>query len=395
MLVIAAFALFTASCGSSDDDSDAQDSDTPAATVGGDTSDDDMSDDDSDDMSDDMAAHPGEGTSVTMGRADWATGYFQAEVFAALLRELGYEVTNPAENQLAAATGFLAIAERNIDFWANTWSPSHVAHQQAELSDGSLISDNITTLGELMVGGSLQGYLIEKTFADEFGIKTMEDLNNNPAAIAAYDAVDPIRDNGVADIYGCQESWTCDDIITSQIAFSGWNNIAQTIAGYDAMFAEATDKAASKEPFIIYTWTPSAYITNLRPGDNVYWLATESVLDDSNPLDRDGGEKFDMRPGTVRLDVDKCPAVAENSDNLCQVGWVNADIQVTANNDFLAANPAAEALFEAVTLSVLEVSLANVAQNTDDADPADQALSWIEDNREKVDGWLSSARASA
>ena len=33
---------------------------------------------------------PGEGVSVTSGRASWSTGYVQAEIYTALLRELGY-----------------------------------------------------------------------------------------------------------------------------------------------------------------------------------------------------------------------------------------------------------------------------------------------------------------
>ena len=57
----------------------------------------------------------------------------------------------------------------------------------------------------------------------------------------------------------------------------------QTKAGYDAMVAEAVGRAADGLPFIIYTWTPSAYVTQLIPGDNAMWLAMEadSVLDGS------------------------------------------------------------------------------------------------------------------
>ena len=112
--------------------------------------------------------------------------------------------------------------------------------------------------------------------------------------------------NGIADIYGCPESWTCDDIIQSQIAHSGWENIDQVLAGYDAMFAEATAKADAGEPMVAYTWTPSSYITALRPGDNVVWIGVESPIDDSNPLGREGGEEWDQRPGTTSAIGPEC-----------------------------------------------------------------------------------------
>ena len=55
-------------------------------------------------------------------------------------------------------------------------------------------------------------------------------VDDDPDILAAFDAADPTPGNGIADIYGCQESWTCDDIITSQIAFSEWENIEQVIS---------------------------------------------------------------------------------------------------------------------------------------------------------------------
>ena len=67
---------------------------------------------------------------------------------------------------------------------------------------------------------------------------------------------------------------------------------------------------------------------------------------------------------------------------------------MTANNEFIAANPAAAALLEAVKLSVIEVSLANVEQG-EGAAPGDLATDWIANNRATVDAWLDAARAAA
>jgi len=363
------------------------------------------------------ASMPGEGVTIRQGRADWSSGYFGAYVYTLLLEELGYEVTDPAETELGPSLAYLGMAQGDFDFWQESWMPGHLSWFANEMPDGSIVGDHLTVYGTAgdaageyrsaftgdpgeTPGGGLQGFLMTKSFAEEWDIASVDDLNNNPEALAAFDAADPVPNNGVADIYGCQQSFTCDDIIQNQIAFgdgeTSWENITQVIAGYDAMAAEATAKANNDEPMLIYTWTPSAYITQLIPGENVVWLGTEAVLDDSNPADLEGGESHDQRPGSANIGAEECPYAANN--DTCQLGWIAADILVTANTEFAEANPAAAELFSQVQLSVLEVSLANVAQaGGADTNEAIRGLAadWIADNRDAVDGWLDAARSAA
>ncbi len=344
---------------------------------------------DDDESSSDL---PGEGVSITMARANWDTGYFQASLYRQLLQRLGYEVSDPAENELAPNLAYLAMAEGDVDFWVNSWYPGHRSWLDTDLPDGSQVGDHVSAVGEEMIAGGLQGLLVTKSFAEEYDIRTLDDLNSNPDALAAYDSDDASPGDGVADIYGCDESFTCDDILSSQIAFSGWENIRQVIASYDAMFAEAASKIENDEPAVLYTWTPSSYITTVRPGDNVMWIGVEEVIDDSNPLGREGGEEWDQRPGLASLDSDTCLYIVEGG---CQLGWVAADILVTARNDLLENNPAAKRLFELVKLNVVDVSLQIVEQNDTDADPDDLATRWIEENSDQVESWISEALAAA
>ena len=195
----------------------------------------------------------------------------------------------------------------------------------------------------------------------------------------------------MVDIMGCPEDWTCDNIINSQLAFGGYSNLQQVKAGYDPMWAQAVDMVNEGLPVVAYTWTPSAYITQIRPGDNAYWLGMEAILDDSNPMGQDGGDGWDQRPGTAAIGEDQCPA--RSADGLCPIGWKAADIRAAANNQFLADNPAAEELLLQIKLSVMDISLANVAQG-EGADPKDLAADWIAGNRSTVDGWLDAARAA-
>ena len=374
--VAATTVLLLAACGSDDDSGSSSVAATTAAPATTEAA---------------MSMTPGEGVSVVAGRASWSTGYVQAEIFTALLRELGYEVSESADMELGPQNAFMAMAVGDMDFWANSWMPGHSSWLMGELTDKSLIGDAVTVLGEEIMAGGLQGFLIEKGFADEYGVYTLEDLDNNADAIAAYDATDANPGNGMVDIMGCPEDWTCDNIINSMLKGGGYKNLVQIKAGYDPMWAQATDMVDEGLPVVAYTWTPSAYITTIRPGDNAYWIGMEYILDDSNPNDQDGGEGYDQRPGTAAIGEDMCPA--RSPDGLCPIGWAAADIQAAANNDFLAANPAAEELFIQIKLSVMDVSIANVAQSAG-ADPKDLAAEWIANNRDKVDPWLDAARSA-
>jgi glycine betaine/proline transport system substrate-binding protein len=382
--LIAVFALFAAACG--DDSTDAGSSDD-------DTSDDDSSDDDSsdDDSADDDAggSQPGEGVSVTMARADWQSGYIQADIYRQLVSELGYDVSDPADIEIGPSNAYTAMAAGDFDFWTNSWYPGHLTWHENELPDGTLVGDHVEIVDGLFARAGVQGFLITKTVAEEHGITSMQQIHDDPELTALFD----YDGDGKATLFGCQESFTCDDIITNQLAFYGWDNFEQEIAGYDALFAEFLGKVSEGEPALIYTWTPSSYVTQAVPGDNVLWLTMHptDVLDDSNPVGTDGGEFHDQRPGFADFGEEFCTQP-------CQLGWVPADIQVTANSEFLGANPVLKTLFEQIRPSVIDISIAQVDLANSAGTQADVvaiATAWVEDNRELVDGWLDAARASA
>ena len=346
----------------------------------------------------DGTLRPGEGVEVITGRADWSSGYFQAALYKLLLEELGYSVSDPSQFEMGPSGAYTAMAIGDMDYWPNSWYPGHYEWHAAELPDGSLVGDRVSVVGEMLFEGLLQGFLVTKSFADTYGVYTMDDLNRNAEALAAFDTSDPVPGNGKADIFGCSQHWTCDDIIENMIAFGGWDNIVQTMGGYDVMFTQAVDRVNEGVPMVIYTWTPSEHITRLRPGDNVYWMGVENILDASNPTGVQQGHEHDQRGpdgtgGFAAIGEDQCPSAADEPDGKCPIGWLAAHILVTANTEFLEANPAAKALFEAVKLTVVEVSLAAETVRTG-ADANVLAAQWIADNRERVDAWLAAARAA-
>ena len=334
---------------------------------------------------------PGEGLRIRMARAQWSTGYFQAALYRALLEELGYEVTDPASLEMPPSTAYLALAGGDFDLWVNGWFPSHDPYLDATMEDGSRVHHHVTIVGQQMIAGGTQGFVVTDDFAHEYAIETLDDLDQNPAALTAYDAVDVNPGNGVAEIYGCPQPWLCDDIIDSMIAFSGWNNIRQVTAPYDAMFAEAVARVRAGRPAVLFVWMPSEYISAVAPGRNTVWIGVDRVLDNSNPLRRPDGENWDQRPGTAPITPDRCPDAATR--DTCQLGWLVNDIRVAANNDFLQANPPATALLEAVQLDPIDVSHQIVLQSQG-TDVADLVTWWIADHRNQVNEWLTRARAA-
>ena len=335
---------------------------------------------------------PGEGIAFTMARADWDGGYFHAALFRQLLQRLGYEVSDPAENELGTRPAYISMAEGDIDFWADSWYPNHNSWLRLRLSDGSLVRDHVSRVGGFMSEGLIQGYFITKNFAEEYGISTLDDLNRNPEAVAAYDADDFSPGDGIVDMYGCPESWTCDDVMQSQIAFSGFGNIKQIVSDYETMFAEAISKIDEGRPALVHSWSPSPYVIQMRPGEKVMWIGVEEVIDDSNPLELDGGEGWDQRPGQANISADACLYIVDNG--LCQTGFKPADIVVTARNDLLENHPAAKRLFEVAAIDPIVVAQMTVRVRNQEA-PEDLAAEWINENIDQVEAWTAEALAAS
>ena len=335
-----------------------------------------------------MSMTPGEGVSVTQARANWSTGYMQAAIYHNLLEELGYDVSEPADIELAPSNAYLAMAQGEYDFWVNSWFPIHYSFTGAEMPDGSLVSDHVSVVGDEMVSGGLQGFLTNKSLVDEHGIKTLDQIVGDPDLVAIYDAGDSTPGDGVIQILGCPEGWGCRVTIEETIQIAGWDNVEQVeIGAYDAVIGEAYARSQDGTPFIVYTWAPSAYVANLIPGVDAMWLSQEeSTIHDGSI--------------TPTLNQQGPPAALGDSctNDPCVLTFVAADIRVTAGNDFLEANSAAAKLFELVKISPVDVALENVAydggENTTD-DVNRHAAEWIAGNRDAVDGWLAAARAAA
>lgn len=335
-----------------------------------------IEDDGGDGESASQAPLPGEGVNVTMARAPWSTGYFQAEVYKALLEELGYTVSDPSEAEMPPGNFYVELASGSFDLWVNSWFPDHNQFLAYELSDGSLVSDHVSVIGEQMPGGGLQGFVIDKTTADVHGIVTMADIGDNPEIAALFDS----DGNGKADLLGCNAGWGCREIIDQTIGHNGWEDTIEQISGkYYSLWWLAWDRHLLEgEPLLTYVWSPSVFAGVLRPGVDAYWLTVP------NPLP---GQR-----GAASLPPEQCPGQP------CELGFVPADILVTANNGFLEANRPAAILLERVAIPSSDVNRRIVSMETGENSQADitrHAHEWIESNRDTVDRWVTAAMTAA
>lgn len=372
--LLAVFSLIAAACGS--------DAEEPAAT----TATTEAMEETDDDAMEEVNMTPGAGVSVTAARANWSTGYMQGAIFAAILEELGYEVSDPAQSEFPPGNGYVAMASGEIDFWANSWMPGHLSWFDAELTDGSKVGDYLSVLGQQMPASAIEGFVITKSIVDAEGITSLKQINDDPALVALFDW----DGNGKANVNGCPEDWTCDDIAQATIDRNGWTNLEQTKAGYDGMVADTLARVNDGLPAIQYTWSPSGYLAQLIPGENVMWLSLgggEYVCDATDPCQE--GWNF-VAAGPAALG-DTC------TDDPCWLGWESADILITANTEFVDANPSAKTIFELGKISVIDAVNYSVrynnGENTED-DVKAMAAEWIENNRDAVDEWLDAARHS-
>ncbi|MCD7059004.1 glycine betaine/L-proline ABC transporter substrate-binding protein ProX [Pelagibacterium xiamenense] len=305
---------------------------------------------------------PGEGTTVNMAQATWDTGFFHAEIYRQLLQELGYDV--PQITTLDAPAFYQAVSQGDVQLWVNGWFPLHSTYED-------VFSQGAEIVGAVARGGALQGYLIDTAAAEEFGITSLDDFKRDEVK-EAFDR----NGDGKADLVACPPGWGCEVVIEGHLDdYDLRDHINPIKAGYSASMADAIAAYDSGDHILFYTWTPNWTVNELQPGEDVVWIEVPEA---------EGVETPEAAAG-----IENCVS------DPCRMGFVANDIVPVANTEFLEANPAVGALLNAVEIPLGDIFEQNAAMNEGDDDIEAQASTWIEDNRDMVDGWLEEARAAA
>ncbi len=315
---------------------------------------------------------PGEGVTVSPARATWNTGFFQEALVRRALTEMGYKANKPKD--LANAIFFKSVTLGDVDYWCNGWFPMHNAQLPKDFDEKA------QKVGYVVKAGGLQGYLVSKRDADKFNITSLDDFKR-PEVKKAFDS----NRDGKADLTACPPGWACDGVIDHHLTvYDLKDHINPVKAGYEAGMASALGNYKSGDPIFFYTWAPNWTIFKLQPGKDVVWINVPEIMPKES-------QKADVDRMTVE------GVVGAVSDPV-KVGFVVSDIQIVANKEFLAKNPAAKKFFEIFTLPLNDINEQNTRMN--DGEKSAKHIEkhvdeWIAKNQVKWNGWLAEARKAA
>ncbi|WP_226778890.1 glycine betaine/L-proline ABC transporter substrate-binding protein ProX [Oceaniglobus trochenteri] len=305
---------------------------------------------------------PGEGVSVQPIKATPVNAWLWNQVVALGLGELGYDVEEMREADFPVL--HLAVGQGDADFTANNWKPLHDAYFDRAGAD-----DTMVRVGPITTGAG-QGYYIDEATADEYGITNLGQLKD-PEIAKLFDS----DGDGRANLAGCNPGWGCEGVIEHQLdEFDLRDTVQHDQGSYYAIIADVLTRHENGDPILYYTWTPNWVGDVLVPGENT---APLNVPYSSMPNDPD--VDTELPDGT-------------------NPGFVVNEIYILANRDFYEANPAAATFMEQVKIpladvNAVQVKIRNGADSSEDF--LNQAQTWIDDNRDTVDGWLEKARAAA
>ncbi|MGB3209788.1 MAG: glycine betaine/L-proline ABC transporter substrate-binding protein ProX [Desulforhopalus sp.] len=318
------------------------------------------------------AEQPGKGVTLQPARATWNSGFFQEALVRRGLGELGFKVKMPKD--LANPIFYKAVTLGDVDYWTNGWFPMHIAQLPKNFDEKA------ETVGYVVKAGGLQGYLVDKKSADEFGITSMDDFKREEVK-KAFDK----NKDGKADLTACPAGWGCEGVIAHHMdAYGLTDHINPVKAAYEAGMASSLAEFKNGEPIFFYTWSPNWTIFKLKPGQDVVWINVPEIKPTESQniaVDRMTGTGID---GAVTDPI--------------KLGFVVSDIQVVANKKFLEANPAARNFFENFTLPLMDINEQNTRMNEGEKSQKDierHVDEWIAKNQEKWDTWLKEARAAA
>ncbi|MBY6088918.1 glycine betaine/L-proline ABC transporter substrate-binding protein ProX [Maritimibacter alkaliphilus] len=315
---------------------------------------------------------PGEGKDVRMSRSDsLGTQYIQDEILKTALEDLGYDVSM---TNVGTSAFLQAASQGDLDISGDINMPQRALQYDTVADDVALLGGG--TIG----GGGINGYLIDKATADEYGIKDLSALAD-PEIAKLFDN----DGDGKADLMNCDPGWSCGDVVDYQLEEFGLGDTVESVrAKYEPLLAETFAQFRQGKPVLYYTWSPSFVTETLVPGKDVVWL----------PIPYDAApEGVSVPNGHLVEGVVGCAGDTPS----CRMATGSWNWEIAANRDFIAENPAIAKLAEEMEWPLATWSTWETQMKGDNSDRAIRkiAAGWIEENRATYDAWLAAAKAAA
>jgi len=302
-----------------------------------------------------LASTMSQAKEVKMAKANWDTGYFQAEVYKMALEELGYKVKKP--KAIKPSIFYVAAAQGDLDLWVNGWFGTHDTY----LAEAK---GKVKKVGYVMKKGGLQGYLVDKKTADRLNIKSVLDIKKHAKQ---FDA----NNDGKADMVACPPGWGCEKQITKHFAELKLGEFINPIqAEYSASMADALARYKNGKSVLFYTWTPNWTVGAFKLGKDVVWIE-------------------------VPYSKTKVTEVANATKPSINLGFGADDIRPAANVEFLKKNPKVEKLLEVASIPLADIAAQNMQMNKGEKSERqvkDHAKAWVKINQKTFDSWIAAAK---
>ena len=288
---------------------------------------------------------------IKMGKADWDTGYFQAEIYKSALEKMGYKVSGPTV--MKPQVFYVAAAAGDVDLWVNGWFGTHNGYIAES-------KGKVKPVGTVVKKGGLQGYLIDKKTADKYGIKSVLDIKKHAKQ---FDS----NGDGKADMVACPPGWGCEKVIAKhfdELGLDGFINRVQ--ADYSASMADIISKYKNGKSILFYTWTPNWTVGTLKLGEDIVWI-------------------------DVPYSATKSVNVPNATKSKINMGFGADDIRPAANVDFLKANPKVEKMLKKASIPLADIAAQNLRMN--EGEKSEKAIkkhaeAWIKANQSQFDSWI-------
>ncbi|HLT57658.1 MAG TPA: glycine betaine ABC transporter substrate-binding protein [Limnochordales bacterium] len=295
---------------------------------------------------------PGTGQTLTFAFTNWTGDWLPTMVTKVLVEDyLGYRVDIA---DLTVPVTYAMIAAGEVDVFANAFFPN-----QESLLAG--YRGQLEVIG-WHYDGTLRGWAVPTWFAEEYGVRTVQDLNN-PEIARLLD----LDGDGYGDLMGCEVGWTCHDQIEYKLQAYGLDRLYRQIDASEQMINIAVQSALdNREPVLFMAWTPD-------------WLLAAYPYPEVVTFLRDP--------------VGAWPGAEDEPRN--EFGYPPGRAGILVHRDFQRRHPEAYRLMSQISVPLEAVNESVYRQvvlgETSAADLARHAREWIDANRETVDGWLAAA----
>ena len=293
---------------------------------------------------------PGTGKTLTFAFTNWTGDWLPTMVTKVLVEDhLGYRVDIV---DLAVPVAYAMLAAGEVDVFANAFFPNQNSLLQGYRRDVEVISWHYD--------GTVRGWVVPTWFSEQYGVRTVQDLNN-PEIARLLDA----DGDGYGDLLGCEVGWTCHDQVAYKMEAYGLDRLYRQIDASEQMINFAIRNALDTgQPVLFYGWTPD-WLYAIYPYPEVVTFLLDPV----------GAWPDDEPPN--------------------EYGYPPGRTGILVHRDMQRRHPEAYALMSQISVPLNAVNESVYRQivlgETSEADLERHAREWIEANRETVEGWLAAA----